>query len=831
MRKSKKSELYNCIHTLMSAHRKMDMANADVRVEILPQCQEMAIMVGNTIDQIEGEGTVAVSFLEEYCETLYESSLAHDQTGWKVCNKKMEKLLKSIEHSIRYDLPDSPAEIVFMPYKASMWDALDSVYRAAIQEENCHVIVMPIPYYNANRKDQRVDLYYEGNLFSEDISITDYRAYDLEKEHPDVIFIHNPYDNYNYVTQVPREYFSSELMKHTDHLIYIPYFITKGDEVKDEYCVMPAVHNAWRTFVQSEAVRKCYLRNGADPDKIVAVGSPKFDMVIKMQKNPPKMPVEWKKALNGRKIFLLNTHLNPIINEAEKQLDKLHQIFELFRHREDAALLWRPHPLSIETAKAMNPQMLDNYLHTIDEFKTLPNGVYDETPDVHRAIAISDAYVGNWSSLVTLYGITGKPMYLFTSNSDTKICVREQAYRLHFSCGLVVDGVLWASAETHNGLYKIDLETGIAQLICRFNDENTVGVKQLYKKIVHYDNKLYMIPWLAKSIAVYSLESGEMEYITPDYSRICGSPRFGEAMQYKEYLYLFPARITGIVRINLVTKEMEYYTECCRQLMEVGGINTFFVNGTFAYDKAWVASAKTNCFVEFFMREHTYQIHFIGSENTPILDVAIADDGYRVYILNIEDEVFEWDRRQDKVRRIWKNPDFADVCGYGRIVWLDDCLWLVPVRENKVVKLHYTNPDNYEISEIMLPDNCYDDTNLYIRRLINYSLQDGKILVYPSCMNFAYIINCDENVIETKEIVTENPYEYDAQLEWYITNSEKDNIISESFLPLEYFVNARIADKINDSKKTEFEFKKMQSNTDGFCGNKIWKYVSKALQI
>ncbi len=39
-------------------------------------------------------------------------------------------------------------EIVFLPYKASMWDSLESVYLAAKEDEECDAYVIPVSYYN-----------------------------------------------------------------------------------------------------------------------------------------------------------------------------------------------------------------------------------------------------------------------------------------------------------------------------------------------------------------------------------------------------------------------------------------------------------------------------------------------------------------------------------------------------------------------------------------------------------------------------------------------------------------------------------------------------------
>ncbi|NMB42298.1 MAG: hypothetical protein GX996_10260 [Firmicutes bacterium] len=39
-------------------------------------------------------------------------------------------------------------EILFLPYKSSMWDSLESIWRAAKDDPSCDCYVVPIPYYD-----------------------------------------------------------------------------------------------------------------------------------------------------------------------------------------------------------------------------------------------------------------------------------------------------------------------------------------------------------------------------------------------------------------------------------------------------------------------------------------------------------------------------------------------------------------------------------------------------------------------------------------------------------------------------------------------------------
>lgn len=826
MRKYKKVELCDCIYTLKEATRKMNLSSAEARAEILPQCQEMAIAVGTTIDQLEGEGTKAVSYLEEYCEELYLASGVQDQISWRASSKRMEKLLNAIQNSIRYDLPDSPSEIVFMPYKASMWDALDSVYRAAIQEENCHVVVMPIPYYNINRKDQRMDMYYEGKLFPADIAITDYGTYDPAKERPDVIFIHNPYDGQNFVTQVPEEYFSSKLIEYTEHLVYIPYFISMGDKVKDLYCTMPAVQNAWRTFVQSKDVRKCYLQNGADPEKIVAMGSPKFDMVIRMQENPPKLLETWKDALSGRKVFLLNTHLNPIISETEKLIDKLHQIFELFRKREDAALLWRPHPLSIETAKAMNPKILGSYLQLVEEFKTLPNGVYDESPDVHRAIAISDAYVGDWSSLVTLYGITGKPIFITNIKYNTNIRKNESESGLSFSCAVEAEGYLWASADEFNGLFKICIETGESEFIAAF-DEESFGTL-LYQNAVVYKRKLFFVPYKAKKIAEYDLDTKEMKYYSLKPEMQNNLTQFTGCTEWKGKLYLFPHRIEDIVTLDMENGSIQYHK--WNNKMLVNKIKdkrvAMFSHQVTVDHYEYMLCARTNSLIKLNLDNFESEMITVPLTNDGLFD-GVYNAGI-LYILSMSGDVYAYNIQNGDIELFWTNVEKRkdNQLPYNKILYYSGYLWLLPSHSEDIWRVDINTREGYTYKNFPQGFAYIEARNLAPHKWLHGELLNGKLTLYPRRANMLLIwdnesdkmkgikVNMSKDAVKLLSTAHIDPASY---------------LYYESSCSMSCFVDIVENQGDHYSRERKNKFSGLQLYMDGTSGLNIWRTVKNDL--
>lgn len=387
-------------------------------LNLLMEMQNGVVIIGEAIENADGEYSELIKLLEELAEHIY---ILYGQLKERRLSKdglsEFQGFCARIESRFQKDI-SVIYEVVFIPYKASMWDALESIYMCAKECGNCHTVVMPVPYFCLDDKKQPVEMKYEADLFPSFVDIVNYEEYDIFKICPDVIFIHNPYDDKNKVTRFFSRYYSSELKKCTERLVYIPYKVCRG-AVKDLFCVTPGVSNAWKVFVQSEKVRQIYIKY-QDREKIIVAGSPKIDKVLNQRNSEKIFPEGWETALNGRKTFLLNTHLNSVVISPDLFIKKMKYLITLFDGREDIALLWRPHPLSMETLRSIKPAVLPEYLDLTEKVRELKNGVFDDTPDVHRAIVLSDAYMGDWSSLVTLYGMTGKPI-LVTDAKSIKI--------------------------------------------------------------------------------------------------------------------------------------------------------------------------------------------------------------------------------------------------------------------------------------------------------------------------------------------------------------------------------------------------------------------------
>ncbi|MCI9620584.1 MAG: hypothetical protein HFG85_11610 [Dorea sp.] len=442
MTKKQKKQAEDFIGLLERAHdgikKTIDTRNTEAALDLLAQCQECAIKLGEIIEAVEGEDFVTIPMIEDYCELayqFYEKLSQNIPVNSNQVSKALRKSLIRMGNSVKYDIPERK-EVVFLPYKASMWDSLESVWKAADEDPDCDAYVIPIPYFDKNPDGSFKEMHYEGDQYPAYVPVTHYDDYDITVREPDMIFIHNPYDEYNYVTSVAPKFYSKNLKQYTEKLVYIPYFVLGEIDPENaearkgiaHFCVEPGVLNADVVVVQSEDMRKAYIEILSEAvgeetrpqweKKILGLGSPKMDKVLETTEDDFEIPGEWMRVLakpdgSRKKVILYNTSVTALLQHEDKMLVKMRSVFETFKESvDDVALLWRPHPLIKATIESMRPELWADYEKLVEEYRAEGWGIYDDSAELDRAIALSDAYYGDHSSLVQLCQQAGMPVMI-----------------------------------------------------------------------------------------------------------------------------------------------------------------------------------------------------------------------------------------------------------------------------------------------------------------------------------------------------------------------------------------------------------------------------------
>ena len=761
MRKYYQKQLLDLAETLHEAHAEIKrlFSNGEIQavIGLLTDCQESAAQIGGFIEQLEGEGTKTVSLLEEYCDLLYRMGVSiHDSGRDAGFLKQLQKQLFIIENSIRTELKPDKIEMVFLPYKASMWDSMESVWLSAKDDPQCDAYVVPIPYYNRQSDGTFGKMHWEGDQYPDYVPVVDWKSYDVEARHPDVIFIHNPYDDGNLITSVHPDYYSGKLKEHAELLAYLPYFVV-SDDVPEPFLVCAGTLHADKVFVQSEKIRGTYIRAfkefekknrcvgrfGKAEVKFIASGSPKFDKVINSKPEDFSVPGEWLRLIERpdgtqKKIVLYNTTVGAILRGNEQYLKKLRHVLDTFRKRDDVVLWWRPHPMNEETYQSMRPQLLDEYEQIVTEYNHTGFGIYDDTPDLHRAINLSSFYFGDASSLVAMYQCTGKPVIqqnrMITEEAENLGCLTFENFHddgNHF----------WFTALNLNGLFQMDKRTWKA--VYKGNFEGTSPGRQ-YSFIVEHAGRLVFIPYEADAIGIFDIAENKLSRIEirepQQHTRVKYNPRakFSFAAVYNDWIYIFPRFYPAVIRCNLETGESDYLYDCIRSLDRyiLDDHTLYFLNGHVDGSEVTMFCANANVTVVFDMESCSLRV-IDTYEGERFLYGSICSDGEYHWLSPWSSKsVIKWSAETEARTEITHLPP-GFIGGNSAIrnsAYAGGYIWMLPGAANEALKINVKTND-IEIADVFRVGNIIGDGTVEQWKFNFLKAIEDKLYAFDSTVN------------------------------------------------------------------------------------------------
>lgn len=812
-------------------------ANRQVAVETLIDCQDSAIAVGNEVEKQGAAGEETVHLLEAYCENLYQmSSQQADLLKCRKLTKKIQKQLVQIRNHVKYDLPDDRKQAVFLPYKASMWDSMESVWKAANADPDYDAFVIPIPYYDKNPDGSFREMHDERELFPQDVPTMGYEDYDFEACHPEVVFIHNPYDECNHVTSVHPFFYTKNLKNFSDKIVYIPYFILDED-MYESMCVTPGTVYADAVIAHSVRAKEDYVRHlkkfymdnagmaGSQAekmirDRILPLGSPKIDKVVNGSRESYPLPEEWKKKINGKKAVLYNTGVSGILHGNEQELKKIKDTIAFFAGRDDVALWWRPHPLTGGTMQSMRPELYKEYLAIIEAYKTSGIGIYDDTADLHRAVLWTDMYYGDDSSLIYLYGVQGKPIVRQSNECLMQTIAKGEDRSISYKVSCQAGTDICFSALCHNRLYRLDVSDGRIHEIGEMPQELQME-RSLYSNIFHNDGILWLVPSRAHALAAYHLDAGSWE-------RWELSDRIKSSSVVDGTLYMLSTDYKNLWSMdlqekNLIKKEITYRQE-----------EKFSVSNESYNDDLYMVDGKLYYLIT---HSNLLAVYDLASGQAELLHIGAAGNQYQRllydgacfwFLPNSEKRnVARWDGKTVKESNSDTYPHgFSHFFGFLHAVFRKDCLWLFPYKGNMVLRMNRETMETecaLHLTEILGADNICTDSVL--------ALSDGRLVMMTSVSgmdNRITVLDREGKVLEQypcvcrdgKAVAVEKMFER-LETEQY-ASAYAYQTIEEIEYPLSGVCDALVSGADTYREEQNY-YRSLYANSDGTAGFHIWE--------
>ncbi len=725
-------------------------------------------------------------------------------------------------------------EIVFLPYKAAMWDSLESIWRAAYEDkEHCNAYVVPIPYADRNPDMSPGQWHCERDQFPKDVPVLRWEDINLKAMHPDAIFIHNPYDDSNFVTSVDEKYYSRNIKHYTDLLVYSPYYVTSGGlgEIQGNCVSFPHVDYI---IAQSESIRKSFAKS-VPQEKIVALGSPKLDRVIRLCKNPPDPPADWRKKLQGKKVFFYNTSLNGLLGDTNAFLNKMLYVFRCFAGRKDVCLIWRPHPLLMTSLSSLRKEAIPYYEKVKEMFLRGDNIIYDDTPDIESTIAHSDVYVGDSATSVTmLFAISGKGLFIL--NNYIHGLPQSEDWRGDVLTEWTFQGQDQWIVSTTNHLYQRN-QDGKYQYVSGLCDYHSVSY---YLKPIEIENKTYICP--ANGQDILKISDRGVEERIPLQRRIEQPGAFAQAWQAGRYIFLIPFFYPAIVRFDTQSKRVDY----------IENLNPFFVKrigeewrigGSCVWQgELLIASPDTPKLLHIDAETMEYEVGTIGK--APGGCAFLAADGDNIWFIPREGYTLRcWNPEEGTVREYpaycegleSHHPNFHYSCHefpFGMPAFDDTYVYLPPAWGNRFVRLSKESgraeiwklpldPAAQPISGYYLPNNVAGFTE---------PMENGhwKLFYWPERKLYDVDLktgSCSEIPLIFEEgALAHEAVGFTEQSEWL-----RYGCMENAFHTLPGLIENKLPGNPHDRDYQLRAYRETVANNDGTAGEKTYQFIMEKL--
>ena len=355
-----------------------------------------------------------------YRYTLDYNSLANavKRYAYKALNPKAKKDRK---------------KIVFLPCKAKWWVSMEKYWRKAVSDPMIETHVIPIFYYDTDYNGQIGEMHDERNLFPDYVNAEDCTKYDFEKEHPDVIVMQVPYDDWSTYMTVHEYFYSSSLLNYTEELIYIPCFeaddpIQIGDRAWKALSVLaeqPAVVNADKIILPSLMMKRVYMSRmlelcGKETEKYwdnklvlddyITWGKDcKLPEEIKKQMdviNSDTVDLEWNNLVRGnndKKVIIYYINIDFLLRGGIKAVEKIRQSFNSFADAADeVSVIVLQQEVVKDNLEEIDSELAKSYYEVLSQVGVRWNNcVLDEA-------GVSLKYMNKWGGFFGNAGIVAR---------------------------------------------------------------------------------------------------------------------------------------------------------------------------------------------------------------------------------------------------------------------------------------------------------------------------------------------------------------------------------------------------------------------------------------
>ncbi len=296
---------------------------------------------------------------------------------------------------------DGRLRVGFLVQMAEIWDKQMNVYKELLTRDNAEVFLFVVPPYDNERKTLANSYYNNYFLDNYPNTIKAVDAYgkeiDLRQYELDYVFYQRPYDHY-----LPKG-LRSNIVSAYARCCYIPYGFSGSDVFDSGNTNFHFFVNIYASFMESAYMRKKLkqkfpVSSALGVRRIENVGYPSLEPFLKPVGKKHVETILWTPrwsydpTMGGSHFLEYKDMLSGIKNE-------FHDVNGIFR----------PHPMMFEELKVkglITAEEISNYLCGLEAQEI----EYDTGCPINQAIEKADVLITDYSSIIIMFFLTGKPI-------------------------------------------------------------------------------------------------------------------------------------------------------------------------------------------------------------------------------------------------------------------------------------------------------------------------------------------------------------------------------------------------------------------------------------
>jgi len=372
--------------------------------DLVTGCLDMLVSISSTISEYNITDIESILVLSD--------ELNSQNLNLPEIYNKIADLENEIKAKAKYKL-----HILFVAELAGKWDSMASVYEAMKKRDDCEVEVVIQPIFRAVKMPDgsvKSDVILNDYLTPMGISNIPYDQYDFSQKLPDITFFSQPYESCTI------EKFWPENMAQFTRVVYLPYYTARtvnknlSSATYHSFFKSNTEKFSWKIAAQSAKMQMHYKNIGSQKgENVIVTGLPKWDSPLHIVKENTPCPEDWKSKIEGRKVFLWNTHFNLEL-DVKLYVERCNEIISIFKKNKKIALIWRPHPMTETIVKLYHPEFKKDFEALKNSVINAENMMMDTNPTYDAGFVYSDALISNYSSLADQYILLDKPVLITT---------------------------------------------------------------------------------------------------------------------------------------------------------------------------------------------------------------------------------------------------------------------------------------------------------------------------------------------------------------------------------------------------------------------------------